>query len=467
MKKFILVLILAGGLTVGGSYQVGKIIESELPRVLQRVGELGQMQITITGYERNIFRSSVRSEIVLASISGSREQVSLNHEIWHGPFPFGKIRSGQWQFTPLSALIETRLDKSIPPSGLVGELLELCPELYESNEITRFDFAGNGTSTYSVPGFEKSFGAGDEAFDLSWKGISGTAFIDKSMKRIEGNVVIPAIRVAGQKNGIIFDNIRSDYQIYEEFGGLLLGNVTVDTGAIEIGDARNKTTIQDIQFRNAAKLNDDTVSYSVTIGIETLQTASETYGPAGFELDFINLDAASILEVQKRLQTIQMEVNKLAEEDISKRVFQIYIEALPGLLQKKPEINLNYLNMTGPSGEFYCKGSILLENRMNRPVKDVGSLLSIIEAKGESVVSKPLLQNMLTTMTKSQLAQARDAGQLGDISADQFNGLAAGTAVEQLAQLEARGTLIPKGDNYHTEFTFKNRRALLNGTPIN
>ena len=467
MKKIILILVLIGGLSVGGSYQVGKIVETELPRVLKRVGELGQMQISITAYERNIFRSTVRSEIVLASISGSREQLSLRHDIWHGPFPFGKTSSGQWQFTPLSALVETRIDQSVPPSGMIGELFELFPELYATTELTRFDFAGNGTSTFTVPGFDKSLPSAEGNLDVSWEGLSGTALIDKSMQKMEGALEMPSIRVSGEKDGVIIENLRSSYNIFEDFGGLLLGNVTIDSGLIEVGDARSKTTLTDLQFRNDARLDNDLVSYSVAMGIEKLDTGDQAYGPAGFELDFTNLDAASILDVQMKLQKIHSEVKTLSEEEIANRVFAIYAEALPGLIEKAPEIKLNYLNLTGPGGEFYCKGNIVFDNRLNRTIKSINSLLGILRVEGESVVSKPLLQNMLVSSIKNQLNQARSAGQLGDISDDQFNAMAAGTAAEQLAQLEARGTLVSEGDNYQANFSFRDNQAFLNGKPLN
>ncbi len=465
MKKVIFILILLGGLTVGGSYQVGKVIEAELPTILTRVAELGQMQISITSYKRDIFRSSVRSEIVLASISGSREQIFLKHEIWHGPFPFGQRSNGAWQFKPLSALVETTIDQDNPPSGLIGKLLELCPELYQSIEVTRFDFAGNGAARFDVPGFKKTLDTAENSFHIDWQGITGNAAIDKSMRDIKGEVLIPYAKISNQQGFIALEESRTNYKIYEE-RGLLLGQVTADATSIETGSGRNRTVLKDLQFRNAAKLNDDLASYSIALGIESLQTGSATYGPAGLEVDFVSLDAKAILGVQRKLQTIQSEVKELTEQEIANRVFKIYAEALPDLMKKTPEIKLNYLNLTGPDGEFWSKGNILFENRLNKPIGDINSFLGTIRAKGESQISKALLKSVLAQTIKGQISPARTAGQLGDINDDQFNAMAAGAAAEQLANMETGGLLVAMGDKYHVDFTYKNRQAVLNGKPL-
>jgi uncharacterized protein YdgA (DUF945 family) len=466
VKKTILILLLLVSMVVGGSYQVGKVIEAELPNILTRIGELGQMQISISSYERNIFRSTVRTEIVLASLSGSREQIFLRHEIWHGPLPFGRTTDGEWQLKPMSALMETVVDRNNPPSGLIGELFALCPELYDSIELTRFDFAGNGTSSYQIPAFEKSFGSGNDAFSVKWDGMSGTARIDKSLQSIKGEMIAPGAKVMTSDGYFIFDATRSDYRIFEDFGGLLLGNVTVDIKSIDIGTHSDQTVLSDLQFRNEATLNDEVVSYSIAIGIESLQSGARTYGPAGFEVDFTGLDATAILDVQKKLQSIQSRVKTLTEEEIARSVFAIYAEALPALMEKTPEIKLNYFNLTGPNGELWCKGNIRFENRLKRPIRDFNAFLSTLRAEGESQIGKPLMQSLLTGFISGQLAEARSAGQLGDISDDQFQAMAASAAAEQMAQLEANGMIVPVKDKYRVEFTYANRQAHLNGQPL-
>ena len=466
MKKAILILVLIGGMVVGGSYQVGKVVEAELPQILARAGTLGQMQINIRSYERNIFRSTVRTEIILASISGSREQVFLRHDIWHGPLPFGQSRNGEWQFTPMSALVETTIDRENQPSGWIGHILELCPELYDSLDQTRFDFAGNGSSTFTAPAFEKSFGEGNSAFRVNWGGMTGTVNIDKSMQSMRGEVRVPAFKLTTADGYVSVDASRSNFNIHEDFGGLLLGNFTADTQGIDISTRSDRTLFSDLQFRNTAKLEEDLVSYSIAIGIESMQTGNKTYGPAGFEVDFVGLDAPTILEIQKKLQSIQTQVKTLSEQEIARSVFAIYAEALPTLIQKKPEISLNYLNLAGPGGEFWCKGIVHFENPQNRAIKDVDALLATIRASGESQVSKALLQNLTSGFMVGQLTQARAAGQLGDMSDDQFRDLAAEAAAKQLTQLESSGVIVADRDNYRIDFSYADRRAILNGKPL-
>mgnify|MGYP001811785449 CR=1 FL=1 len=466
MKKIIFTLILIIGIVVGGSFQVGRVIEAELPTILERVGELGQMKISITGYERNIFRSSVTSEISLASPGGKHEQIFLRHEIWHGPLPFGQSSDGRWHFKPMSAVVETSVDRTKPPSGLIGDVFAHCPELYDSFELTEFDFAGNGLSNYSVPGFERSFGEGDETITLDWQGMNGVATIDKSMKNIKGNVTIPSVRILTETSRVESSNIRSSYRVFEDFGGLLLGNVTLDAATMSLSSNQGKTELNDFQFRNAAQLEEDTVSYSISIGIETIMTAGETYGPAGFELDFTGLDAATILKVQKQLQTIQAEVKALTEEEISNRIFAIYADALPELIKRDPEIKLNYLNMTGPTGEFWSQGVIRFTNPGGRKINDMQSFLATIRASSDSQVSKDLLRNILTGLISEQLAEAKEAGQLGDISVEQLIVMAEGASIEQLNKLVADGAIVDEGKNYRALFKFEKREATLNGKPL-
>jgi len=466
VKKAILILVLIGGLVVGGSYQVGKVIEAELPNILTRAGALGQMQINIRSYERNIFRSTVRTEIVLASVSGSREQVFLRHDIWHGPLPFGLSRNGNWELTPMSALVETTIDRDTPPSGRIGHILELCPELYDSLNLTRLDFAANGTSTFTVPPFEKSFGEGEAAFRINWGGATGTADIDKSMQNMRGEVLVPPFKMTTADGYVAVDASRSDFRIFEEFGGLLLGNFTADTQGIDIRTRGDHTQFSELQFRNTAKLEEDQVSYSIAIAIASMQAGNKTYGPAGFEVDFVGLDAATILEVQKKLQSIQTQVKTLNEQEIARRVIGIYAEALPTLMKNNPEIRLNYLNLVGPGGEFWCKGNVRFENRLNHEINDIDTLLATIRAAGESQVSKALLANLANGFMTGQLGKARAAGQLGDMSDDQFLALVTEATNKQLAQLEGNGIIVADRDNYRIDFSYADRRAILNGKPL-
>jgi len=466
VKKVILILILLGGMVVGGSYQVGKVIEAELPNILSRAGALGQLQINIRSYERNIFRSTVRTEIILASVSGSREQVFLRHDIWHGPLPFGQSHNGAWQLTPMSALVETTIDRDNPPAGWIGHILELCPELYDSLDLTRFDFAGNGTSIFTVPAFEKSFGEGEAAFRLNWGGVSGTINIDKSMQSMRGEVLMPPCKLTTADGYVAVDSSRSNFKIFEDFGGLLLGNFSADTQGIDISTRSDRTVFSELQFRNAAKREEDLVSYSIAIGITSLQAGNKTYGPAGFEVDFVGLDAATILEVQKKLQSIQTQVKSLSEQEIARSVFSIYAEALPTLMKKDPEIRLNYLNLAGPGGEFWCKGNVRFENRLNHAINNIDALLATIRATGESQVSKALLENLASGFMTGQLTRARAAGQLGDMSDDQFLDLVTEAANKQLAQLEGNGIIVADRNNYRIDFSYVDRRAILNGKPL-
>ena len=466
MKKTILILLIIGGITTAGSFQVGRVIEAELPAILTRVANLGQMQIEITNYQRKLFRSEVDTTITLASISGSLEQLHLNHQIWHGPFPFGKSSNGQWQFIPMSALVETRVDRDNPPSGLIGTAFKTFPELYNAIDLTGFDFAGNGTSNHSIPGFNKAVGSGTEELTIAWQGIHGRTVIDKSIKSIKGEIDIPAISIFSETSRLETENIKSSYRIFEDYGGLLLGDVTMDTAAINLSRSRARTELRDIQFRNAARLHEDTVSYSIAIGFEQATSAGQSYGPGGFEIDFTNLDATAIRAVQKQLQTIQSKMKKLSEEEIRTRIIAIYAKALPALMKKTPEIKLNYLNMSGPGGEFWSKGNILLENPTGTKIKDMNALLGTLRANIDSQISKPLAQNLLTTLIKGQLASARAAGQLGDIDDDRFDVMATEAAEEQLSKLVADGALVDEGGNYRAKLTYINRATTLNGQPF-
>jgi len=466
VKKIILILIFIGAVVTAGSFQVGRVIEAELPKILDRVADLGQMQISITDYDRQLFRSTVKTTISLASVGGTIEQIHLRHNIWHGPFPIGKSSDGEFHYAPMSALVETMVDHDNPPSGLIGNLFENCPELYDSIELARFDFAGNGTSTYHIPGFAKTFGSGKNELAFEWQGLTGQATIDKSIKKINGETVIPKIRISSETGRVETEKIHSTYRIFEDFGGLLLGNITLDTEAISISSGRSRTELSDFQFRNSASLNNENVSYSIAIGIEKINSTGQIYGPLGLELDFAGLDAATILEVQKKLQTIQSHVASVSEEKIAAEVFAIYTEALPELIKKSPEIRLNYLNMSSPNGEFWSKGKVVFENQPGARINSINDLLGAILANTDIQISKPLLLNLFSSSIKGQMHSAREAGQLGDVDDEKFEKMTAEAATEQIEKLVRQGALVDEGKSYRALFEFKNRKMTLNGQPF-
>ena len=466
MKKCVIILLLIVAAGVGSPFFVGKQLEGRLPAYLQRAAQIGQLNIELTSYDRGLFRSNAVTTLTFHGVN--TEQIVLQHTIWHGPLPIGQASNGLWQFSPAAAVVETTLTTGSMQQGAIADLLNRLPGFESFHDLTVVSLSGSTTSQFSIPPFNQNFIEDGDNIEFEWGGLNGTSDISADLTRIESETTLSGIKLSDATSERAITDLAATIRVHEDLSGLLLGNVTLDSSAITFGPRGlpPEFSVKGFQLRNAAKLDGVTVNYAIEIAVDEIVHPTMTFAPAGFELLFSRLDAATILAVQHQLQKLQTNVVNLPESDIIRQVSDIYIAALPALLQKKPEISLNYLRAQTAAGDLWAKGKLTLSDESNSLIT-LDNLSRLVQAEGEAQISGDLLRTLVRQTLQPNMESAWQSGQFGDISKEELNNMIDTGSQQQIGALVQQGMLTADGKNYRIDFSYKNQQATLNGHTLN
>lgn len=465
MKKIVIIVLLIVAAGIGTPFWVGKQIEEKLPAYLQRAAQIGQFNIELTSYERNLFRSQAITTLTFHGVQ--KEQIVLQHSIWHGPLPIGKTSDGQFLLSPAAAVVETTFPSDTLQQGTLGKLLELLPDFGALHDLTVVSMSGSSKSQFTIPAFNQDFMNDGSSVHFEWGGLSGTSNMNSDLSRIENETTISGIKITDPTSETEIGSLATSIKVHEGPSGLLLGNVTLDSSAITVGPRglSPEFSVKGFQLRNAAKLDGVTVNYAIEVAVDEVAHPTMTFAPAGFELLFSRLDAATILAVQHQLQQLQTTIVNLPEHDIVQQVADIYLAALPALLQNKPEIRLNYLRAQSTDGEVWAKGNLTLSDESNSAIT-FDNLSRLVQAKGEAQISGDLLLTMVRQSLRPNMESAWQEGQFGDISKDELNNMIDTGSQQQIGALVQQGMLTYDGKNYKIDFSYSNQQATLNGLTL-
>lgn len=463
MKKSIIVLLLIVTAGAGSPYWVGQQIEEKIPEFLERAAQVGQFNVELTSYDRGVFRSTATTTISFQGVK--TEKIVLQHSIWHGPLPIGQTLTGGWHVAPAAAVIESTLPSEVTQQGMVGELLELLPGFSAFHEVTVLSLAGDATSNITIPAFEQQLNLEGDKANFEWGGLVATEHFNADLSEIEGEATLSRIGLSDPSMEGEITALATTFRIHEDASGLLLGNVTLDSDTISFGSRglAPEFSVKGFQLRNAARLEDGLVSYAVEIAADQFNNPTLGFAPVGFEVLFSHLDAATILDVQRQLQNLQTDMVNLSEDEILQQIAAIYLNALPELLRKSPEISLNYLRARNADGELWAKGNIALRGDETADATSLDDLTRLIQAQGETQIESPLLLALTGKTLESGLKEAWETGQLGNISEQELHALIATRSQQQIDALVAQGLLAFDGKNYSMVFSYQNRQATLNG----
>jgi len=468
MKKIVVVVAVLVAAYIGLTDWIGARVEKRFPEFIQQMAAIGQMNVTIDSYERSLFRSTARTTISLQSYDGQDNQVTLEHSIWHGPLPFGQDSSGSWHLRPSAAVVDSRLPDDAPGTGVFAEILGMLPELRKLHEITTIGFSGNGQVSITLPPFTRDYVEDNIKTSVEWTGLSGTEFFDATMSNLHGQFESTGLTITRPDAIINIGQIDSTFRLNMAQNGLLLGQIDLNAAEITAG-ARGMDpgfVLKGFRFSNTTSQEDDTIGYSVEMVADSLLADKRQIGPVGYELNFVRLDTATIVEVQRQLQALQLGEAAAAPEQLGDKILSIYAAALPELLKKSPEIQLSYLRLQSPDGDLWGKGKVVFDGSNGTPVTDFDSFIEIIDGDSEFQIAGSLLRSIIREFIAPQFAMMRESGQMGEIDDATFNASLDQAIAGQVANLVAQGILVEDNSNYRLQFAYKNRQALLNGKPM-
>jgi uncharacterized protein YdgA (DUF945 family) len=452
MKKLALSLLVTSGLAAaytGGSWTLGKKIETQMQNFKFANPCYENVKITSTAYKRNLFSST--QELTISyddpklsrfNPNGEPFQFKLKNKIVHGPIP-GVLGVG-------AARIDSEI---VMDEASKTELKKLFGEKQALQIRTLVSYDQGGTITISSPAAKATI-KGDAEVD--WKGFN---------------------------TDIRFENNLAHYKVNGQFNGMTIadtnkkGSITI--GTIQFDSNQTQAAPNSCVYMGPTSAKIDTISFdekksNTQFSIEKFETSSNSVEKAEllkldakFNIAKFRFNQGDISDIQFAMSFNQIHrpsldsfikvVQQMSAPDADSIEQQKQMkQLLTTLLQKQPDMSLDRLSFKSKAGETKLVGQLKLSeistDEINSGLLDMGllGLLKKIEASSELSFPEAMLADMVNFVEK-----------------DPNRGITILSGwTNQLAMFEQMGHLKRDKNILKAKFEFKQGTPLINGNPM-
>jgi uncharacterized protein YdgA (DUF945 family) len=470
----ILLLALVSGLWGGAAYWFGVKAEQQYRVLLQQVSQSQYLKLVNESYSRGFFESKARTVLEIRLPRGTAGenqpfQLTLAQDIRHGPCPLGKSPDEKWQIKPVMATIETRLILSPETQSRLAELCAQIPELASMRDYTIIYLDGNGEEHLLIPAFQHTFGQEDKVA-VDWKGLSLQVNFTADLKGLTGSLSMPGLEIVGEDLDLRVEDVRSTFNSHEGVDGLWLGEASFDVAGLEFADTResepNAFLIQGFSVNTSSKASGDNINCLVAVRTDQLQFDETQYGPGAFEMEFLNLDAASLARLEETVREQQAQPPQQSAEEAQIMLLARYLEILPGLLKNSPEIEVRQLDVKTSLGDFTGKAKLAFDGRKLESTQSLLALASAITAEAEFKVGERLLRRVATDMMGDKIAAEWQEQEEEAPSDDEIDDIVSARIDQQLEALMEQNILVKENEDYRASASYKAGQIVLNGRPL-
>ena len=495
MKKSISVVILfvlvVFGLWGATTYWFSVKTEERYRSILQEASQTQYVKFVNESYNRGFLRSTARTILQIQTPSGTTPddgplRITLAHDITHGPFPFGGASSGEGRLKPLMAIIETRIVFGPEAKSYLAELYSQIPELASVRDTTVIDLGGNGEDRFSVPAFQHSFGDEDKVA-VDWKGLSLQVNFTSDLKGFTGSLSCPGLGIAGKELDFSMAEVKSAFNSHEGIHGLSLGEASFDLAGLEFKD-KSETGPHSFLARGfkvsaSNKASGDSIQCLLTVSNDQVKYDEAQYGPAVFELELRNLDAASLAKLQQAIREMQAQDPQQSAEAMQIMMLAKYGEILPALLMKSPEIEIKQLDLKTSDGDFTGRAKVAFDGTKSGPALNPATLMNAVTVQAQFKAAEGLVHRLASTFMQKKTSgeDAEDSGAApgdeetaGDKEASgeredpgtQTPESSPTMVDEQLKALIEQNIIVKENGSYAATLNYKDGEIVLNGRPL-
>jgi uncharacterized protein YdgA (DUF945 family) len=480
VKKFfsiiIILLLLVFGLWASATYWFGLKAETQYRNFLQQASS-GQalLKLENASYQRGLFESKARTLVEITGSAGpdgvSRPiRLTLDHDITHGPFSFSRPVHGKVPFTPLMAIIESKLVPGGEDQSQLAEFTTRVPELASARDYTVVNLDGSGQEHLTIPGFQRTLGNKDQTA-VACKGLSLQIDFTGDLKGIRGSLHVPGLEIVEKDIRLNIHEVEAAFDSGEGAAGLALGDASFDMASFEMTSKRDSYPatflIEALGVRTSSRASGDVIKLSVAVKAGRLRIGEDPCGPAIFEMELRNLDAPSLAKLQRLVRERQTHHPARTSRDATQlAMITAFGDILPGLLSKSPELEVRQLDIKTALGDFSGMARI----SFNGSQLDSGFNLLVaakaLAAEAEFKAGERLLHDILWKLMKEKIIGQRRTLQGPAPNDEETSAIASAHADEQIEALRAQNLLVKDDGRYGVRATYKAGELVLNGRPL-
>jgi len=470
----ILLLLLVLGLWLGTTYWFGIKTEEQYRTLLEKASQFQRLKFVNEGYSRGFFTSKARTVIEFQPPPGTAAenqsmQLILTQEIAHGPFPCDKSSAREWQFKPVMAIIETGIVLSPETQSQLAGIYAQIPEIASMRNYTVIALDGNGEENLLIPAFRHTFGNEDKVA-VDWKGLSLRLNFTADLKGYSGTLSVPGLEAVGKDLDLRINDLKSAFNYHEGLSGFSLGEASFNLAHLEFVQ-KNETPphaflLRGFNANSSSKASGDTVNILVAIRTDQVKLDETRYGSGVFEMEFRNLDAASLVKLEHTVRSQQTHTPQQSPEAEQMMMVARYMEILPGLLKKSPEIEIRQLDVKTADGDFTGEAKVAFDGTKPEATQNLLMLANAISAQAEFKVAERLLRRVATDAMKDKIVTECKEQRGATPSDEEISATASARIDEKLKALREQRIIIKENGNFRASASYEAGQIVLNGRPL-
>lgn len=331
-------------------------------------------------------------------------------------------------------------------------------------QFTFTDKFANMTAGLNLAGFtvtkEQDFTA-----SLGHTTFQGT--FDANWQPTEMNLNLPSFQMRQEGEGQMnLQTVTANFDANKTSKGLELGKIALNIGHFDFSDEEVEMSFDNLGISSNGQEQNDVVNYTVQTQIGKLELPKElTFGEKlaiGFvgNINFDRLDAESLLA----LQTTAHQLQEKEEPMMLMILFGQFMELVPKMMAKSPEIALTQLTINTPKGDLQGNFNVSLDGQKATSL-EILALIPALLAQTNFTISRQLLEYVLTTIKTNKMQQELEVmgEKLSEADLAQLQQQAKTASLQEISIFVAFNWLINDGDNYKLAAEFKNGQFSLNG----
>jgi uncharacterized protein YdgA (DUF945 family) len=469
-----LILLLLIGVWGTSTYWFGLKAEDQYRMFLQQASQFQHFKLSNESYSRGFLASSARTLVdfqLPPGVAGGtqRMRLVLVHDIIHGPFPVWRSPAGGWQFRPVMAIIETGLQLSPETQNQLASLYAQIPELASIRDYTVIALDGSGEENLLIPAFRHTLGNGEKVA-VDWKGLSLRVNFTVDLRGYSGTLSIPGLEVIGNTFQLKANGLNSSFNSHQGLSGFWLGEASFDISHLELADNNEEEPydflIRGLKASSSSKPSGDNVNITVTLRTDQVKLDETKSGSGVFEMELRNLDAASLAKLEETVRSQQTLTTEEPSEAVQMMMLARYMEILPALLKKSPEIEIRQLELKTTDGDFAGKARIAFDGSKPEATQNLLTLANAITAQAEFKVADRLLRRVATDLLTDKIAEEWDEEDEEAPGEEELIATAAARVDEQLTSLQEQGIIVREDGNYRASLRYEAGQVVLNGRPL-
>jgi uncharacterized protein YdgA (DUF945 family) len=478
MKRFFvsmtLIILLAGVGYGGGAYWLGMRTETHCQQMLLGIPQSPYFSISTATYNRGIFKSHAVTVIEFNLPRQNNKQnsapmptsfrLNLSHNIWHGPLPFEKLPDGTFHLTPILAFIETTM--TVPTNTLpnIPELTDIVKR-FSLTDYTTIYLNGSGTSSSKMTAWEKHIGKDTGQIKIKWQGLTSHSRFTADLKGIHGTTTLPGLAITSDNGMFVFKNLAVKMDTDSGKSGFSVGDAKVSLAQISFADESKKNTtnfeMDGLAITGNTKENGNTLNHTQTARINHILLNNMRHGPFLYELEIRNLDTASLLKLQQKIELMQLQVMNNPGQGADPQLLAEISQLIPDLVKKGLELELKKLSIDTRDGNFTARFKISFASEAAAGITNPIMLLSALKIDADASASEYLLTKTMKGITKGEIRKKNAAaGKI--VNNFELDRMASRECRAQLAALQTRGLISRNQDRFKATISYRDGTFKIN-----